>query len=229
MFRRGIYRGRFCVDAGLRRLRCANAVSGVACAVDQSSPANTEIAETGIVGAKGRPETGCRLRAELQSVHVNHAPLEVIMNRLSPLGLCVALSLFSAPGWAATVVPLKGQSSQQTQADMNECNSIAASQSASTTSSTSGGRVKGAAVGAAAGATAAQVRGNQHDDAYDRVDDDVKQDYRQDRAKETAAAGVVVGGSRQRQDRREQEKTSAANTTTAYNSCLQGKGYQINP
>jgi hypothetical protein len=154
---------------------------------------------------------------------------EVIMKRFSPLSLCIALSVFSAPGWAQTVVPMKGQSSQQTQTDINECNSIAASQSASTASTPSGGRIKGAAVGAAAGAAGAQVRGNQHDDAYDRVDEDRKQDYRQDRAKETAAAGMVVGGSRQRQERRADEKTSQANTASAYSSCLQGKGYQVNP
>jgi hypothetical protein len=160
---------------------------------------------------------------------VNHVHPEVIMKKLSPISLCLALSVLSAPGWAQSVVPMKGQSSQQTQADINECNSIAASQSASTTSTPSGGRIKGAAVGAAAGATAAQVRGNQHDEAYDRVDDDTKQDYRQNRAKSTAAAGAVVGGSRQRQERRADAKTTQANTATAYTSCLQGKGYQVNP
>ena len=115
------------------------------------------------------------------------------MNRLSPIGLCVVLSVFSAQGWAQTVVPMKGQNSQQTQLDINECNSIAAS-STSKTSTPSGGRVKGAAAGAAAGATAAQVRGRQHDEFYDRVDADTKQDYRQDRAKQTPAAGAVIGG-----------------------------------
>ena len=151
------------------------------------------------------------------------------MKRLSPISLCVALSVFSVLGWAETVVPMKGQSSQQTQADMTECHNIAASQSASTAPPPSGGRLKGAAAGAAAGAAGAQVRGRQHDEFYDRVDDDVKQDYRQNQAKGTAAAGAVVGGSRQRQERRAQEKTSAATSSTAYTSCLQGKGYQVNP
>ncbi|MDZ5431877.1 YMGG-like glycine zipper-containing protein [Pseudomonas fluorescens] len=150
------------------------------------------------------------------------------MKRLPFVGLCLVVSVFSVQGWAQSVVPLKGQSSQQTQADITECNNIAASQ-ASTTTTPSGGRLKGAAVGAAAGAAGAQVRGRQHDEFYDRVDDDTKQDYRQNRAKETAAAGAVVGGSRQRQERRAQEKTNAANTSTAYTSCLQGKGYQVNP
>lgn len=150
------------------------------------------------------------------------------MKRLSPISLCVALSVFSVQGWAETVVPMKGQSSQQTQTDITDCHNIAASQSAST-APPSGGRLKGAAVGAAAGAAGAQVRGRQHDEFYDRVDDDTKQDYRQNRAKETAAAGAVVGGARQRQERRAQQKTTAATSSTAYTSCLQGKGYQVNP
>jgi len=153
---------------------------------------------------------------------------EIIMSRLSSISLCAALSLVCTQGWAETVVPTKGQSAQQTQLDISECHNLAASQS-TTTNSASGGRLRGAAVGAAAGATGAAVRGNQHDEVYDRVDDDVKQDYRQDRAKQTAAAGVVVGGSRQRQERREQAKTSASSSSTAYTSCLQGKGYQVTP
>lgn len=150
------------------------------------------------------------------------------MNRLSSIGLCVALSVAATQGWAETVVPMQGQTSQQTQLDMDACHNVAASQS-STTAPPAGGRLKGAAVGAAAGAAGAQVRGRQHDEFYDRVDDDVKQDYRQNRAKETAAAGAMVGASRQRQDRRAQQKTAASTSSTAYTSCLQGKGYQVNP
>ncbi|MBV6823388.1 YMGG-like glycine zipper-containing protein [Pseudomonas sp. PD9R] len=151
------------------------------------------------------------------------------MKRLSPISLCVALSVCCVQGWAETVVPIKGQNSQQTQLDINDCHNIAASQGTSTAPPPSGGRLKGAAVGAAAGATGAEVRGRQHDEFYNGVDDDVKQDYRQNRAKQTAAAGAVVGGARQRQDRREQQKTSASTTSTAYTSCLQGKGYQVTP
>jgi hypothetical protein len=153
---------------------------------------------------------------------------EVIMNRLSSISLCVALSVAATQGWAETVVPMKGQNSQQVQLDINECHSIAASQGTSTTG-TSGGRLRGAAVGAAAGAVGAQVRGNQRDEVYDRVDDDVKQEYRQDRAKQTAAAGAVVGGSRQRQERRAEAKAGSSASSSAYTSCLQGKGYQVTP
>ena len=147
------------------------------------------------------------------------------MSKVSSIGLSIALTVACTQGWAATVVPMKGQSSQQTQLDINECNSIASGQAASTAQPASGGRLRGAAAGSAG----AEVRGRQHDEFYERIDDDTKQDYRQDRAKETAVAGAVVGGSRQRQERRAQEKTSAATTSTAYTSCLQGKGYQVNP
>ncbi len=173
--------------------------------------------------------TSLAIRQSPQGLPVVASLSEVIMNRFSPVSLCIALSVLSSPGWAQSVVPMKGQSSQQTQADINECNSIANSQASSTSSQPSGGRVKGAAVGAAAGAVASGVRSNQHDAYDDRVDSDVKQNVRQDRAKETAAAGMVVGGSRQRQERRADEKTTQANTASAYSSCLQGKGYQVNP
>ncbi|KAA0980042.1 hypothetical protein FQ185_00115 [Pseudomonas sp. ANT_H12B] len=56
---------------------------------------------------------------------------EVIMSKLSFISLCVALSVSSTQGWAETVVPLKGQTSQQIQLDINDCHSVAASQSSS--------------------------------------------------------------------------------------------------
>ena len=89
--------------------------------------------------------------------------------------------------------------------------------------------MRGAAVGAAAGAVVKLVMLAPARFGCDGANDDVKQEYRQDQAKGAAAAGVVVGGSRQRQERRADEKTSAATTSTAYTSCLQGKGYQVTP
>lgn len=149
------------------------------------------------------------------------------MLRLSSISLLFAASLCATQASAESIVPLKGQTSQQTQIDINDCHSIASTSSTSTPQS--GGRLKGAAVGAAAGATGAEVRGRQHDEFYDAVDDDRKQDYRQDRAKQTAAAGAVVGGARQRQERRAQSKTDAAASSSAYTGCLQGRGYQVTP
>lgn len=150
------------------------------------------------------------------------------MSRLSSFSLCVVVSMACTQVQAEAVVPLKGQSSQQTQLDINDCRNVAASQSSSTPPP-SGGRLRGAAVGAAAGAVGAEVRGRQHDEFYEGVDDDVKQEYRQNRAGQTAAAGAVVGGARQRQERRAQQKTNASTSSTAYTSCLQGRGYQVTP
>ncbi|WP_339466097.1 MULTISPECIES: hypothetical protein [unclassified Pseudomonas] len=144
------------------------------------------------------------------------------MIRIAFIPLVIA-AIFTTQASAESVVPLKGQTSQQTQIDINDCRSIA---STSTTSAPqTGGRLKDAAVGAAAGATAAEVRGRQHDEFYDAVDDDRQQDYRQNRAGQSAAAGAVVGGARQRA----QSKTDAAASSSAYTGCLQGRGYQITP
>lgn len=148
------------------------------------------------------------------------------MNRLTFVPLLIA-AIFTTHASAESVVPLKGQTSQQTQIDINDCHSIASTSTTSTPQA--GGRLKGAAVGAAAGAAGSEVRGRQHDEVYDRVDDDRKQDYRQNRAQQTAAAGAVVGGSRQRQERRAQNKTNAAASSSAYAGCLQGRGYQVTP
>ena len=54
------------------------------------------------------------------------------MNSLSSLGLCAALSIAATQAWAETVVPMKGQTSQQTQLDIDACHNIAASQSSTT-------------------------------------------------------------------------------------------------
>lgn len=151
------------------------------------------------------------------------------MKPLSNAGLAVALALCCVQGWAQTVVPMKGQSPEQVQMDVTNCQQMAQSQGAEGNTSQAGGRLRGAAVGAAAGAAGAQVRGRQHSEVYDRVDDDVKQEYRQDRARETAAAGAVVGGSRQRQERRDQRREGDSASTASYTSCLQGKGYQVTP
>lgn len=118
-----------------------------------------------------------------------------------PLLACSLLATTMAG--AETLIPLNGQTQQQIQNDIAACQSQAAGSPSSLPDSSRGGeRLRGAAVGAAAGAAAAEVRGQRHDEVYDRIDDDVKQQYRQNQAREAAAAGVVVGGSRQRRERR---------------------------
>ncbi|WP_191578556.1 YMGG-like glycine zipper-containing protein [Achromobacter insolitus] len=145
---------------------------------------------------------------------------------LGLLGICLSAT-------AQTVTPLKGQSPELTQQDIAACQAQSGTTAtASTDTPQAGGRARGAAAGAAAGAAVAGARGRQHEEVYDRMDDDTKQAYRQNQAKDAAAAGMVVGGSRQRQDRREDRATrsqQSANTSSAYAACMQQRGYQVGP
>jgi hypothetical protein len=158
----------------------------------------------------------------------------------------LVLTVFLVPARAETVIPMKGQSPEQIQADIAACQVQAqgstsqTSSGAATTNTTppaqQGGRLRGAAAGAAAGAASAEVRGRRHDEVYDNIDDDTKQDYRQNQAHDAAVAGAVIGGSRQRQDRRqaaqqqqEQPVTATPATQEEYVGCMSGKGYTITP
>ncbi|MGH8377287.1 MAG: hypothetical protein ACRER6_18710 [Pseudomonas sp.] len=146
--------------------------------------------------------------------------------------LAVVTMLLSTSALAVTVVPLKGQTSQTIQQDTSACQSQANAQHPVQSTVPSGGRVKGAATAAVAGATAAEIRGRQHENLYDQIDDDTKQDYRQNRAHSAAAAGAVVGGSRQPQERRQNLSASEQSITannSVYSSCLQQRGYDILP
>jgi hypothetical protein len=114
----------------------------------------------------------------------------------------------------------QGQSPEQTQQDMADCQAIArqstgydpaqaTTQTAAPAQPQAGGRARGAAKGALAGAAKAEAKGQQYE-AYDKLSDDVKQEYRQNEAKSAAAAGAAVGASRQRQERRQQGKSARA-------------------
>ncbi len=146
--------------------------------------------------------------------------------------LAILMLLMSTSALAATVIPLKGQTSQTIQQDTSACQSQANAQHPVQSTVPSGGRAKGAATAAVAGATAAEVRGRQHEIVYDQIDDDTRQDYRQNHARSAAAAGVVVGGARQRQARRENLSESEQSITannSVYSSCLQQRGYDVLP
>ncbi|QHF39222.1 hypothetical protein PspS34_13500 [Pseudomonas sp. S34] len=146
--------------------------------------------------------------------------------------LAILMLLPSTSALAATVIPLKGQTSQTIQQDTSACQSQANAQHPVQSTVPSGGRAKGAATAAVAGATAAEVRGRQHENVYDQIDDDTRQDYRQNHARSAAAAGVVVGGARQRQARRENLSESEQSITannSVYSSCLQQRGYDVLP
>src|SRR5215475_7169278 len=83
-----------------------------------------------------------------------------------------------------TVQPAQGQSAEQMQRDMGDCQGIAkqstgydpaqaTTQAAAPAEPQRGGRARGAAKGAAVGAVAAGVKGQQYD-AYDKVSDEAK-------------------------------------------------------
>ncbi|WIE50620.1 hypothetical protein [Pseudomonas sp. GM17] len=152
--------------------------------------------------------------------------------KIFSFALSAFVLLASSGAMAATVVPLKGQTSQTIQQDTSACQSQANAQFPTQNTVPAGGRVKGATTAAIAGATAAEVRGRQHENVYDQIDDDIKQDYRQNRARSAATAGAMIGASRQRQERRQDLKTSEQNITannSVYTSCLQQRGYNVLP
>ncbi|SIT30540.1 YMGG-like glycine zipper-containing protein [Achromobacter sp. MFA1 R4] len=156
------------------------------------------------------------------------------MNRFVVPAAAVCLSAFCLSAIAQQVTPLKGQSPETTQQDIAACQAQAQAQAGIATAGTpnAGGRARGAAAGAAAGAAVAGARGRQHEEVYDRMDDDTKQAYRQNQAKDAAAAGMVVGGSRQRQERREDRANAPqqdAAVSSAYANCMQQRGYQVTP
>ncbi|WP_371319111.1 hypothetical protein [Pseudomonas sp. PDM26] len=154
------------------------------------------------------------------------------MMKILAHNVALVTMLLSTSALAATVVPLKGQTSQTIQQDTSACQSQANAQHPVQSTVPSGGRVKGAATAAVAGATAAEIRGRQHENLYDQIDNDTKQDYRQNRAHSAAAAGAVVGASRQRQERRQNLSASEQSITannSVYSSCLQQRGYDVLP
>ncbi|WP_241667816.1 MULTISPECIES: YMGG-like glycine zipper-containing protein [unclassified Pseudomonas] len=140
--------------------------------------------------------------------------------------------IFSVTAGAATVVPLKNQSSETIQKDTGTCRTQANDQHPISTDVAIGGRVRGAAVGAAAGVTAAQIKGHQHERIYDQLSHDTQQDYRQNHAISAATAGAIVGGARQRHQRQQAmaatDQAVRANNSV-YSACLQQRGYEVLP
>lgn len=146
-------------------------------------------------------------------------------------GLLIVGTFFAANVSALTVTPMQGQTPEQIQKDQADCSAMAqqSAPQAPTATGPSGTRLKGAAVGAAAGAVSAEVQGRGHS-GYDVANDDLKQEYRQNQAKSAAAAGMVVGGAKQRHDRREQSQQGAATAQSydqAFGSCMMGRGYNV--
>jgi hypothetical protein len=178
------------------------------------------------------------------------------MNGILQRMFVVASIAAGIAAYGETVVPAQGQTPEQIQKDVAECQAQAkstydqtlasanqAAPASTTSTQSSGGRARGAAVGAAAGAAAAQSRCNRGE-LCDQVDSDAQQEYRQNQAKDAAVAGAVVGGAKQRQSRRQQEKaqeqqaqqqstaatqSAEAASKQAYSTCVTSKGYTIGP
>jgi hypothetical protein len=121
------------------------------------------------------------------------------------------------------VYPGKGQTPEQQQKDMTECQAWAKNQAGTTAAPAQappgpqGERAKGAARGAAVGAVAGAAGGDAGKGAA-----------------AGAAAGVVAGGVRQRQGARQQaaaqqQQTQAAatNLDKAIGACMEGRGYTV--
>lgn len=84
-----------------------------------------------------------------------------------------------------------------------------------------GDRLAGAAKGAAAGAVVGGAQANQHGNAPDAMQDQ----HRNNQAKNGAAAGMAVAGSRDRRDRRDERRSTADNEAawkSSYDTCMKG-------
>jgi len=135
----------------------------------------------------------------------------------------VAAALVMAELWcgsalAQAVYPAKGQSPEQQQKDMAECNSWAMQQTGGPGApppqpAATGQGVRGAARGAAVGAAAGAIGGDAGKGAA-----------------AGAAAGAMVGGVQRRQDRRAAASASAQSSAAFSNAtaaCLEGRGYTV--
>ncbi|MCX9154640.1 hypothetical protein OPU71_00720 [Niveibacterium sp. 24ML] len=144
---------------------------------------------------------------------------------LKPMIVMLALIGTSSAIAQTYVYPAKGQSAEQQQKDVAECQAWAKQQTGfdpakpvaaapAPAPAPSGGRVRGAA----AGATVAAITDNDVGDA--------------------AAVGAVVGASAQRRDRRQaasqqqaaasqQQAAGQANYAKAQGACLEGRGYTV--
>lgn len=156
--------------------------------------------------------------------------MKPVIVALTALGLAVL-----APSLHAQMItPTAGQTPEQTAADRSACETQAVAQTgyhpsqpaptAQSTQPVRGQRLAGAARGAALGGIREQTS-----DAEDREIEDVTE--------AGAKAGVVVGGSRQRQGRREARRDAAQEQDAqaqladadgqAFTACMTAKGYAV--
>ena len=129
----------------------------------------------------------------------------------------VMVGLWCGSALAQAAYPARGQSPEQQQKDMAECQGWAMQQTggpaAAPQPAATGQGVRGAARGAAVGAIGGAIGGDAGKGAA-----------------AGAAAGAVVGGVRRRQDRRAAEAASSqqnASFSNAVAACLTGRGYTV--
>jgi hypothetical protein len=141
-----------------------------------------------------------------------------MMKRLVPVSVALVMAgLWCGSALAQAAYPAKGQSPQQQQKDMAECQAWAAQQTggpaAAPQPAATGQGVRGAARGAAIGAVGGAIGGDAGKGAA-----------------AGAAAGAVVGGVQRRQDRRAAQAASTqqnAAFSSATAACLEGRGYTV--
>ena len=135
---------------------------------------------------------------------------------LGGLVASVLVAALSGDAVAQAVYPARGQSPQQQQQDLADCQAWTAQQpgtSAPAYAGPSGQGVRGAARGAAVGAVAGGIGGDAGKGAA-----------------AGAAAGAMIGGMQRRQERRGAQAASdnaSAAASNAMAACLQGRGYTV--
>ena len=140
-----------------------------------------------------------------------------MLTRFTMGGAAVVLAaVVTGPAFAQAVYPAGGQSPQQQQKDMAECQGWAAQNApnpAAVPPPQGGQGVRTAARGAAVGAVGGAIGGDAGKGAAIG-----------------AATGALVGGMRRRDERRSYEQAQAqasAAQGNAYAACLQGRGYTV--
>jgi hypothetical protein len=141
-----------------------------------------------------------------------------MMKRLVLVSAALVMEgLWCGSALAQAVYPAKGQSPEQQQKDMAECQGWATQQTGGPAAPpqpvATGQGVRGAARGAAVGAVGGAIGGDAGTGAA-----------------AGAAAGAMVGGVRRRQDRRAAAAASSqqgASFSNAIAACLEGRGYTV--
>ena len=142
--------------------------------------------------------------------------MRLMVTRFTSAGVATVLAVaLAGAAFAQAVYPAGGQSPQQQQKDMGECQAWASAQAnpAAVPPPQGGQGARGAARGAAVGAVGGAIGGDAGKGAAIG-----------------AATGAMVGGMKRRDERRAYEQSQAqasAANTNAFAACMQGRGYTV--